>query len=104
VPGAPGPFAFADPARVKAILGGAGFTNVALHPFTTTLRISEASSLAEAVQELARIGPVSRLLQDQPQAVLDKVFPAMETALQAHFRAGRLDLQAAVWLVTATAP
>ncbi len=103
-PNAPGPFAFADPARVESILGAAGFSQVNLHPFSTTLRISEASGLPEAVRELARIGPVSRLLSEQPQSVLDKVFPSIETALQPYFTKGALDLQAAVWLVTATSP
>ena len=103
-PNAPGPFAFADPARVTSILESAGFSNVALHPFSTTLRISEAAGLPEAVRELARIGPVSRLLADQPQATLDKVFPAMESALDPYFKDGALDLPASVWLVTATSP
>jgi len=103
-PNAPGPFAFADPDRVQFILESAGFSNVALHPFATTLRISEAPGLPEAVRELARIGPVSRLLADQPQSVLDKVFPAMEAALEPYFKEEALDLQASVWLVTATSP
>lgn len=100
-PNAPGPFAFADPAHTESILAGAGFGDIKLQPFVTTLRISEAANLADAVRELARIGPVSRLLMDQPEAVLDAVFPAMETALQPYYKEGALDLQAAVWLVTA---
>ncbi len=103
-PGAPGPFAFADPARVEAILGGAGFTQVALQPFVTTLRTSQAGELAEAARELAQIGPLARLLTGQPEAVLDTVFPAIEAALQPYFQPGALDMQCAVWLVTAAAP
>ena len=103
-PNAPGPFAFADPARVESILGAAGFSRVALAPLTLTLRISESPDLGEAVRELARIGPVARLLADQPQAVLDRVFPAMEIALQPYFVNQALDMPAAVWLVTAANP
>lgn len=103
-PNAPGPFAFADPDRVTAILEAAGFRDVALQPLSTVLRISEAAGLPEAVRELARIGPVSRLLADQPQEMLGTVFAAMEAALQPYFQAGALDLQASVWLVTATSP
>lgn len=102
-PDAPGPFAFADPARVEAILGGAGFVRVALQPFVTTLRVSQARELPEAVRELALIGPLSRLLTGQPQAVLDEVFPAIEAALQPYFQPGALDMQCAVWLVTGAA-
>ena len=100
-PHAPGPFAFADPARTESILAGAGFSQIALQPFSTTLRLSESDSLPEAVLELSRIGPVSRLLADQPKATLDKVLPAMEAALRPYFKPGALDMQAAFWLVTA---
>jgi SAM-dependent methyltransferase len=103
-PHAPGPFAFADPQRVESILGGAGFSSIGLHPFSTTLRISQAQGLPEAVRELTRIGPVSRLLTDQPQAVLDTIYPTIEAALEPYFKQGALDLQAAVWLVTAVNP
>jgi SAM-dependent methyltransferase len=101
-PNAPGPFAFADPVRLESILADAGFTGIALQPLNTTLQFSEAPTLAGAVRELAAIGPVSRLLQDQPQVVLEKVFQSMETALQPHFQQGALNMQAAIWLVTAT--
>ena len=73
-------------------------------PLITTLRVSEASELSTAVRELAGIGPVSRLLTDQPQNVLDLVFPAMETALQAYFQPGALNMTAAAWMVTAVKP
>jgi SAM-dependent methyltransferase len=102
-PNAPGPFAFGDAARVESILGQAGFSQLALEPFTTTLRVSTAPQLPEAVRDLARIGPVSRLLTGQPQAVLDTVFPAIEEALRPHFQGGALDMQCAVWLVTGVA-
>ena len=103
-PNAPGPFALADAERTQHILAGAGFSNIALEPFTPTLRISEAPSLEQAVQELARIGPVARLLENQPQAVLDKVFPAMTEALAPYYLDGALQMSAAIWLVTADNP
>lgn len=102
IPNAPGPFAFADAGRVENILLAAGFSDVAVQPHSTTLKIGGTDSLSEAVQELARIGPVSRLLMDQPQAVLDKIFPAMEAALESYYSHNCLNLQAAIWLVTAT--
>lgn len=100
-PDAPGPFAFADPARVESILAAAGFGDIAITSHETTLRIGEAPSLEEAVRNLARIGPASRLLADQPQEMLDRVLPAMAAALAPYFREGALELAGAVWLVTA---
>jgi len=102
VPNAPGPFAFANPTRLESILTEAGFADIHLHSFNTTLRISEAATLTQAVQDLARIGPMGRLLQDQSQAALDKVYPAMETALQPFFKPGALEMDSAIWLVTAS--
>jgi SAM-dependent methyltransferase len=103
-PNAPGPFALADAERTRRILEGAGFTNIALQAFTPTLRISEAPTLDQAALELARIGPVSRLLENQPQAVLDTVLPAISEALAPYYRNGALEMAAAVWLVTADNP
>lgn len=102
VPNAPGPFAFANPTRLESILAEAGFSDIHLQSFNTTLRVSEAATLTQAVQDLARIGPMGRLLQDQPQAALDKVYPALEEALQPHFKPGALEMDSAIWLVTAT--
>jgi len=101
-PHAPGPFAFADPERVKAILTAAGFTNIVTKPFTPMLRISEAPTLAEAARNLARIGPVGRLLIGQDPAVLEKVFSAMEVVLEPYYQKGALELPGAIWFVTAS--
>lgn len=98
-----GPFAFADPERVTAILTAAGFGDIAVQSYTPTLRISEAPTLAEAARGVAQIGPVGRLLVDQEPAVLEKVFTAMETALAPHYQPGALELPGAVWFVTARA-
>ena len=102
-PHAPGPFAFADPERVQAILTAAGFTSINLEPFTPMLRISEAPTLAEAARNLARIGPVGRLLIGQDPAVLEKVFTAMEAVLEPYYQQGALELPGAIWFVTASA-
>jgi SAM-dependent methyltransferase len=102
VPNAPGPFAFANPARLESILSDAGFSDIALQPCNTTLRFGEAATLTEAVQQFTGIGPINTLLQDQSPAALDKVYPALEKALQPYFREGALELDSAFWLVTAT--
>jgi SAM-dependent methyltransferase len=102
-PDAPGPFAFADAGRVESILGDAGFGEIAVQPLNLQLRMSEASELGQAVRDLARIGPVSRLLTGQSPEVLEKVFPAMETALEPCYQDGALTLPASIWLVTAVA-
>ena len=86
------------------MLASAGFSQIALEPLFTTLRVSEAPGLPEAARAVASIGPVSRLLTDPSQDMLDRVFPAVEAALQPYFRPGALEMGAAVWLVTAVKP
>ncbi|MFC1579054.1 class I SAM-dependent methyltransferase [Pseudomonadota bacterium] len=103
-PNAPGPFALADAERTRGILANAGFDAIDLQAYRPTLQIGKAPSLGEAVRELARIGPVARLLTGQPEAVLARVFPAMETALAPYYKDGALQLSAAIWLVTAHNP
>ena len=103
-PGAPGPFAFADPERVETILGSAGFQQISVESYATTLAVSEAPSLAESVRDLAIIGPVARLLTGQPPAVLEEVYKAMEEVLEPHYNGRCLALPGAVWFVTATSP
>jgi SAM-dependent methyltransferase len=102
-PDAPGPFAFSDPERVRSILQDSGFHEVVIEPYSTALRFGRASSLSQSVRELAMIGPVSRLLVDQDQSVLERVFEAMEEVLSPHYEEGALSLTGAVWFVTAKA-
>ena len=103
-PNAPGPFAFGDADRVTGILEGAGFNEISMQPLLTRLRFSSAPTLGEAVRDLARIGPLSRLLAQHPDAPTERVFAAVETALQSWFQEGALELPVAIWLVTATRP
>lgn len=102
-PDAPGPFAFANSQRVHAILEEAGFTDVALESHNTAMRFGQGPDLAACVRELASIGPVSRLLAGADEALLNKVFPAMEEVLAPYYTDGALLLPGAIWFVTARA-
>ncbi len=102
-PDAPGPFAFADPARITTILAAAGFRDVALHSYTPVLAFSQTGSLEESVRELAAIGPLSRLLAGHPQATLERVYQSMVEVLTPHYTEGALHLGASIWFVTARA-
>lgn len=100
-PGEPGPFSFADPARVEAILTGAGFSDVAVDHHAVTMRWSEGSGLEENVERLLQIGPVSRLLMDQPEDVRARVSASVVDVLAPHYDGGALNLPGATWFVTA---
>lgn len=101
-PHAPGPFAFADPQRVREILDSSGYRGIEVTPFTHDIRFGEASTLQESVRQLAMIGPVSRLLAGEEEAVMERVFLSMEEVLAPHYQEGALHLPGAMWFVTAT--
>jgi hypothetical protein len=100
-PNAPGPFAFANPDRVRQILGDAGFANINIESHNREIRFGEAPTLGESVRQLAEIGPVGRLLMDQDQDTKEKVFSAMEVVLAPYYRDGALLMSGAIWFVTA---
>ena len=53
-PNAPGPFAFADPARVRSILGDAGFADIELHERDFDYFLG--ADMDEAIDHIERYG------------------------------------------------
>ncbi len=103
-PEAPGPFAFASEARVRRILSEAGFADVALEPHDLELDIAVGRGLDAAVRAAMTIGPTSRMLEGQSEAVRSAVEADIRKALSAHARGDSVPLGAAIWIVTATNP
>lgn len=100
-PLAPGPFAFADPERVRRILGEAGFGQVAIRPFDAKVG---GWTPEEALIVAQRVGPLGAVLRENPD-LRPKVLEAVAGELQRHTGAdGKVRMDAAVWIVTATAP
>jgi SAM-dependent methyltransferase len=100
-PLAPGPFAFADPERVRVILAQAGFGQVAIRPFDA--KVGGWTS-EEALAVAQRVGPLGMVLRQNPD-LRAQVLDAVAGELQRHVGAdGKVRMDAAVWIVTATAP
>jgi SAM-dependent methyltransferase len=79
--GRPGPFFLSDPARVRAILGDAGWKDVSLEPVEMPLRLGGAATVEEAVEYSLQIGPAARAMADAPETLK----PALEAALRQAF-------------------
>ena len=108
-PDAPGPMAFADPDRTRAVLGAAGWSAVAVEPLDVVLDYAYdgsdgvdnrlATVLATTTGRRARARLEPELGASGWAALLDEV--------RRHVRDARVDgalrLPAATWLVTATA-
>ena len=97
-PLAPGPFAFADPERVRRLLHQAGFGAVDLSPFDAEIG---GGDLDQSVQLAFRVGPLGAALRENPQCK-DLVARAVREAMARHLTAGGVRMRAAVWIVLAT--
>lgn len=103
-PGAPGPFAFADPARVTSILETAGFHDIRVTPFDAVLLLSTVEGgIEEALAHAMDIGPISHVIADLPKDVRARVKESVREALLKHRTADGIALGGATWIVTARA-
>lgn len=103
-PSAPGPFAFANPDRVKAILSEAGWSDIAFEPVDYAMIAGEGeAAVDEAMAYFQRIGPAARAIAELPEAERPAIRDRLREVLAAHHTDGRVTLPSAVWIVTAIA-
>jgi SAM-dependent methyltransferase len=101
-PHAPGPFAFADAARVATMLEAAGWQDLAFHSLPFTMLVGSGDDpVADAVSFNLKIGPAARVVREA--GIGDAARPMLAAALQPYLADGRVELPGAVWLVTARA-
>ncbi len=98
-PGAPGPFAFADPELVRSILTAGGFSDVAVTPHHEAIGPGD---LETTLGLALRVGPLGALLRENP-GKRDDVVAAVRAALAPHDGPEGVKLGSATWIVTATA-
>jgi len=99
----PGPFSFADEARVKHILSEAGFVDVAMEACPLTFDVAAGKGLEAAVQGALEIGPASRALEGYPPDVVGAAIRSMREALAPFAKGEAVLLPGAIWIVTARA-
>ena len=100
-PKAPGPFAFADADYVESILGYSGFKNVQISAFKTKLNVGHDAD--EAINLQTRVGPAARVMAELEGDKRALALEAGRTALAEHQGSNGIELDAAVWIVSATA-
>ena len=99
-PLAPGPFAFADAARVSGLLRQAGWAEVSHHGVDAHI---SSGDLDQSLQMTLRVGPLGAALRENPQ-FKDRVTSAVRAALAPHLHDGLVRLPAAVWIFQAHNP
>jgi SAM-dependent methyltransferase len=95
----PGPFAFADPRTVTAILTEAGWITDAAARVAFDYRAGQGDDpVADAAAFLSRIGPVSLLLRDADPADRPRLLAALAEHLDFHRHEDTVDLPGAAWI------
>ena len=102
-PDAPGPFAFADEKRLRAVLSGAGFGAIDVQRFDATLSLG--ATPRSAAESAVQIGPTSRFVREVGVEHLPIILDAVERTL-APLAApdGHVSLNGSTWIVAATNP
>jgi len=98
-PGAPGPFAFADPARVKVILRSAGLTDVTIEAASDQLVMGADPD--DVVAFLARDEIGRRTLEGKEPDAIASALAAAREALRPFSSADGVALGSAYWVVSA---
>lgn len=97
--GAPGPFSLADPERIRAILGRAGFTDIEIEPLAE--RMVMGSDVPDVVGYLREHPAGVALVDAMDDATAARAMRAVETAMRPFETPDGVTVGSASWLVTA---
>jgi SAM-dependent methyltransferase len=102
-PGAPGPFAFADPERIRGILDASGYRHISVEPVRETLLIGGGPTVEGTLEFLRTSGMGQTLLADADPEAIAAGLDAVRRALEPHATPTGVRLDGAAWVVTAAA-
>ena len=104
-PDTPGPFRFAEPDPLVALLRGAGFGKVTCDAVDRDIVLGRGESDAAAVEAATRVtldlGPASHLVREAAPDLRARAEAAVAEVLRRSATAGAVQLRAACWLVQA---
>jgi SAM-dependent methyltransferase len=100
-PHAPGPFAFGDEKRTRAILEGAGWREVSMTPFDAPMKMGADPD--DAAWWATQMGPAGAMLREAGEDKRAPVIAALREALEPHVTSDGVALPGAVWIVSGLA-
>ncbi|BBC72612.1 conserved hypothetical protein [Altererythrobacter sp. B11] len=101
-PHAAGPFAFADPAHVEAILNAGGWQDCRFEPVDFGMVVGGGEDPVEdTVAYYSVIGPAARSLAEMPAAEREELFDSIRALARRNLHEGLVVLRAAAWIVSA---
>jgi SAM-dependent methyltransferase len=98
-PEEPGPFAFADSARIRRVLTSAGFAKIEAERFDPLLAYGPDPKAA--ADYLTQMGPIGSVLQEHPEALRKQVAETLAGELEPKRDPAGIRLAAAAWIVSA---
>ena len=99
-PDAPGPFAFANPDRVRGILEKAGFGDIEITAYDERVGSGDLDAMLAVC---SRVGALGKILRENPE-LRPATLPAVQSALVAHDGPDGVKLNAATCVVKALVP
>jgi SAM-dependent methyltransferase len=107
-PNAPGPFAFGDRDRLAGILAAAGFADIDIAPFDTSISYGRGETREAAIDDALdmafQVGPLSRALADQSDDIRGRAAEAVRAAFADRPGETSILIDGAAWIVTARNP
>ena len=103
-PHAPGPFAFADPARTREIVRAGGWANVSVTSCVRKMRVFGTDDFDVAVDGSLAIGGAARLLLNATAKQRSEARAIAERVVGSFWATGGAFVDGACWLVTAQRP
>jgi SAM-dependent methyltransferase len=100
-PEEPRQFSWADPARVRRILNGAGFRDVSLSAHDLQLCLAGPGGAVDAADLSLHLGPISRTISNMDAPPIEALRSALEAFFQQHDGPKGITLPAAAWIVQA---
>lgn len=101
---APGPFALADPDRIRRVLGAAGFVGVEVGPGPDEVILGPADHLDELARRALEQNPLTSAAMAADAERRDAAVAAAAAALGEYVIAGEVRMGAGTWVVEARAP
>jgi SAM-dependent methyltransferase len=102
-PDEPGPFSFAESARIEQVLAQAGFLEIACQELDLPFVLMPGADLDRVVGFVLEM-QLAGALEDAGAEARERLAPALRAALAPHYGSAGLQMQAASWIVTARRP
>jgi SAM-dependent methyltransferase len=99
----PGQFSWADPARVRRILEGAGFQDVALTPRDPDMFLASSGDAAGAADFAMHLGPAAQATLNASLQQRERLRSRLEEFFKSKDSPRGIVLPGAIWLITARA-